>query len=234
MVFESNSGAQYLQDIYKRKDYIKQHSDPELWRQYVVAVRYLSKVRTLRRLVDNRNPGVDSEPQPDGKNIQNKHLRAAWVLHRAWIRALHYRSLTIDKEAIGFQQIRQILLLATYFLAFECDNNGFQPVEQQETPEEFAGFALYYTQIGEALNNIGDEIITEKRPQTLSQRYSVEDTIRYNISPERVSQIFRKVSLDPGSFYIFCDIDRMTNNIGAAFRCNKYGMDNVGRSLEMV
>jgi hypothetical protein len=126
------------------------------------------------------------------------------------------------------------LLLATYFLAFECDNNGFQPVEQQETPEEFAGFALYYTQIGEALNNIGDEIITEKRPQTLSQRYSVEDTIRYNISPERVSQIFRKVSLDPGSFYIFCDIDRMTNNIGAAFRCNKYGMDNVGRSLEMV
>ncbi len=44
MVFESNSGAQYLQDIYKRKNYIKQHSDPELWRQYVIAVRYLSKV----------------------------------------------------------------------------------------------------------------------------------------------------------------------------------------------
>jgi hypothetical protein len=216
MVFERNTGAQYLQDIYKRKDYIKQHSDPELWRQYVVAVRYLSKVRTLRRLVDNRNPGLDSEPQPDGKNIQNKHLRAAWVLHRAWIRALHYRSLTIDKEAIRFQQIRHILLLATYFLAFECDNNGFQPVEQpveqQETQEEFAGFALYYTQIGEALNNIGNEIITEIRPQTLIQRYSVEDTIRYNISPERVSQIFRKVSLNPGPFYVFGDIDRMTNN----------------------
>lgn len=104
------------------------------------------------------------------------------------------------------------MLLATYFLAFECDNNGFQPVEQQETPEDFTGFALCYTQIGEALNNIGDEIITEIRPQTLSQRYSVEDTIRYNISPERVSQIFRKVSLRPGPLYVFCDIDWMANN----------------------
>jgi hypothetical protein len=107
------------------------------------------------------------------------------------------------EEAIGFQQISHIMLLATHFLAFECDNNGFQPVEQQETPEEFTGFAVYYTQIGQALDNIGTEIITETRPQTLLQRYSVEETIRYNISPERVSQIFRKVSSCPSPLDVF-------------------------------
>jgi hypothetical protein len=149
--------------------------------------------------VDNRNPGLDmdSEPQPDGKNIQNRHLRTAWVLHRAWIRALHYRSLTIDEDAYGFEQIKHIMCLATLFLTFECDNNGFLPVEQQQTPLEFAGFGRYYEAIEQALHSIGTELSTEIRPQRSFARYSAQETIIYNIFPERLSQTFRRVGSCP-------------------------------------
>jgi hypothetical protein len=174
---------------------VEQHSDLVLWREYRLAITFLARIRLLRRLMDGRNPGLDmdSEPQPDGPNIKNRHLRNAWILHRAWIRALHYRSLSIGDDLYGWEQIQQIMVLVTLFLAFEDDDHGFNPVERQQNPVEFEVFASYYDRISQALDNIGDEIRTETRLQTGDTTYTEEETVIYNIFPERFTHILRKV-----------------------------------------
>ena len=128
-MFEPGSGGASLKQIYKNTKFIEHHSDLKLWRAYAFARRFLTKVRIVRRLMDTRNPGLDMdcEPQSDGQNIQNRHLRTTWVLHRALTRALHYRSLSIGGVDHGWAQLQHIETLATMFLAFECDDHGSKP-----------------------------------------------------------------------------------------------------------
>jgi hypothetical protein len=149
--------------------------------------------------MDNRNPGLDMdcEPQPDGQNIQNRHLRTAWVLHRALIRALHYRSLSIGDADHGWAQLQHIGTLTTMFLAFECDDHGFKPKENQQNPLEYNGLAVFSNQISQALDKIGDELRTETRPFTTHANYTLDDTIAYNIFPERFSITLHKVGSCP-------------------------------------
>jgi hypothetical protein len=145
--------------------------------------------------VDNQNPGLDMdcEPQPNGQNIQNRHLRTAWVLHRALARALHYRSLSIGGVDHGWAQLQHIETFATMFLAFECDDHGFKPKENQQNPLESNGLAVFSNQVSQALGKIGNDLKTEKRPFTANAKYTLKDTIAYNIFPERFSITLRKV-----------------------------------------
>jgi hypothetical protein len=81
--------------------------------------------------MDTWNPGLDVDcgPQPDGQNIQNRHLRTTWVLHRELTCDFHYRSLSIGGVDHGWAQLQLIETLAIMFLAFECDDHGFKPKE---------------------------------------------------------------------------------------------------------
>lgn len=196
MTPEPKSGLYYLNAISKNKDFIALHGDPDLWNQITVACKFLKKIRIMRRLVDNRNPGLDMNetPSPNGLNIQNRHLRTSWVLHRAWIRALHYRSLSIGAEKAGLEQIKQIMLLSLGFLALECDNWGFEPVVKQQNPLEMTALGRFYEKILPALENIGNELVTETRPPPANGTYSIDETVAYHLLPERFTQIFRKVS----------------------------------------
>ena len=90
---------------------------------------------------------MNSEPSANGLNIQNRHLRTSWVLHWAWIRVLHYRSLSIGNDRYGVDQMEQIMLLSLGFLALECENWGFEPVINQQNPVEFNDFKFYYDRI---------------------------------------------------------------------------------------
>jgi hypothetical protein len=191
------TGLFKLNAISKNPDFIAQHGDPQLWRQIELASTFVKKVRIIRRLVDNRNQGLDmnSEPSANGLNIQNRHLRTSWVLHRAWIRVLHYRSLSIGSDRYGVDQMEQIMLLSLGFLALECENWGFEPVVNQQNPVEFNDFKFYYDSILQALERIGNEITTETRPPPANGVYSMDDTIAYHLYPERFTQTLRSVSL---------------------------------------
>jgi hypothetical protein len=146
---------------------------------------------------------MNVEPTANALSIQNNHLRTSWVLHRAWIRALHYRSLTIGEETFGVDQMQQIMLLSLGFLQLECDNWGFEPVDKQQNPVEFNDFACYYHKIEEALENIGNELTTERRSAPASGVYTMDETIAYNMFPERLVETLRRVSLSPEMLVIF-------------------------------
>jgi len=137
----------------------------------------------VRRLMDTRDPGldVDCEPQPDGQNIQSRHLRTTWVLHRALTRALHYRSLSIGGIDHGLAQLQHIETLATMFLAFECDDHGFKPKENQQNPPESNSLAVFSNQVSQALDKIGNDLKTETKPFIADAKYSLEDIIAYNV-----------------------------------------------------
>jgi hypothetical protein len=136
---------------------------------------------------------MDSEPQPDGQNIEDRHLRIAWVLHRAWIRALHYRSLSFGTRDFGFEQIKKILFLDTIFLAFEVNDHGFEPWEEQQNDAMFKFFVPMYAQVLTALQNIGCDIMIERTTPANGVTYTFEQTVAYNIAPERFTPLFRSV-----------------------------------------
>jgi hypothetical protein len=193
---EPKSGLYYLNAISKNKDFIERHGDPNLWYEITKASKFLKKIRIMRRLVDNRNPGLDMRdtPSPNGLNIQDRHLRTSWVLHRAWIRALHYRSLSVGAEKYGAEQIEQIMLLSLGFLALEVDNWGYEPVVKQQNPLEMTALGNFYEKIETALQNIGNDLVTETRQPPAIGIYSTDDTVAYHLFPERFTQLFRKVN----------------------------------------
>ncbi|KAE9381849.1 hypothetical protein N431DRAFT_393498 [Stipitochalara longipes BDJ] len=146
---------------------------------------------------------MDSEPQPDGQNIQDIHLRTAWVLHRAWIRSLHYRSLSLGNKDFGFRQIKDILHLAAIFLAFELQDHGFNPAAKQQNFSHLHGLQSMYNEVLKALENIGTDLARERRPLTGNATYTVDETIAYNIFPERFSKILREHFEPLGSAWRF-------------------------------
>lgn len=137
---------------------------------------------------------MNETPSPNGLNIQNRHLRTSWILHRAWIRALHYRGLSIGAEKHGVEQMEHIMLLSLGFLALECDNWGFEPIVNQQNPLEFATLGIFYEQIQNALENLGTKLVTETRPPLTTGAYTLDDTVAYHLLPERFTQMFRKVN----------------------------------------
>lgn len=46
-------------------------------------------------------------------------LKMSWVLHRAWIRTLHLRSLEIGLEKFGWDHLRQIMQLGVALFMVE-------------------------------------------------------------------------------------------------------------------
>jgi hypothetical protein len=79
------------------------------------------------------------------------------------------------------------------FLAFECDDHRFKPKENQQNPLESNGLAAFSNQVSQALGKIGNDLRMETWPFTANAKCTLEDTIAYNIFPERFSITLRKV-----------------------------------------
>ena len=65
----------------------------------------------FKRFVDLRNAETNEYPLLDGSNLSDDHLKMSWLLHRAWIRTLHLRSLKMGPTRFGRSHMVQILEL---------------------------------------------------------------------------------------------------------------------------
>jgi len=153
-----------------------------------MAFELVAKLRVLRRFTDKRNPETMVRPTPDGTNLENSGLRAAWVLHRAWIRCLHYRSLYTGPDNYGVRQLFNILPLSMVFHHTECQSTTLSGSE--EVPE-YAGIKEMQIRILQALAAMGKDLTTETR--RASTPYTRQETISYNTEDERITQSFYKV-----------------------------------------
>jgi hypothetical protein len=164
------------------------------WDSIWNAFTLLKHLKLIERFVDPRNPETDQEALPDGMNIDSGILRASWALHRAWIRALHYRSLYTGEDSVGWDQIKQIIKLA---YAFHESENVNVPKERRQR-HEFALVYKMYNDVAQALGAMNKELFQETRPQLADEAYTPAETVIYNLQHDRFEALFLKVR---ASFY---------------------------------
>ena len=157
------------------------------WSQVHNAVCFLKALRLIRRFADLRNPTTHQRALPDGSNLESGALRLSWILHRAWIRALHYRSLNFAYSEFGLNQIKQIMRLSAAFQRIEVLEVPFEPVEKHQNP--YPEIEFTYSWVLKYLSLVATALFTETRPPPFTRPYTEDETISYNLEAERFAPI---------------------------------------------
>jgi hypothetical protein len=121
------------------------------------------------------------------------------MLHRAWIRTLHYKSLSVGGEEIGFLQIKHILALSLAFMSMEFMRVPPIPLKNQQNPAGFDDIRLMISELAKALGNIGYSIVSSTAPDRAggdSEEKRLINNIIYNTEPARLNS-FIQMFLDP-------------------------------------
>jgi hypothetical protein len=123
------------------------HANDRSWGHIRGAVNLVQCLRLLRRFSDSRYPATSQYPLPDGSNLASNVLKVSWVLHRAWIRALHYRSLKFGNDEYGWDQIKQILKLSLAFHQAEMEEAPWDPEQDQQLPHGYGVLRHLYSSV---------------------------------------------------------------------------------------
>ena len=164
--------------------------------------KLLDDLTLLERFIDPRNHEVSDMPLPDASNLNNATLKASWILHRAWIRALHYRTLHAGKDHYGAEQIQNILLLVW---AFHEGEHIQVPHDRQRRPE-FGSFYELYRSLVQGLIGFAEDLFKETRPMSSIEDYSEDQTLLHNLDPERFANLWSQVSQYYYAFEFRADI----------------------------
>ena len=173
-------------------------ANDENWRTLMRTFEFHAHLFHLKRFADKRNPETSVRPQPDGQNLTDANLRVSWVLHRAFLRALHYRSLKVGREKYGISQLEQITQLSVLLHCVEVDHIK---AENRVIPDYFHAVVNVYDALQDKLQAIADWMFTEERAMIVVP-WTIEETIRHKIAhPDRLGQIIDQVSYhSPGVF----------------------------------
>jgi hypothetical protein len=161
-----------------------------VWNHIKAAFSLLDHLCLLRRLTDGNNPETVQRPLPDGTNLEFPALRSSWVLHRAWIRALHYRSLHAGAQDYGVKHIRQVLALSMVLLDGEVARRSSGDADY---PIEFHSFSQCSYSLITALNGVLSDLLTDPRPAQEGVEYTPEETLLFNIESDRMVSIYKTV-----------------------------------------
>jgi hypothetical protein len=161
------------------------------WDHLKAAFLLLDHLCLLRRLVDGNNPETLQKPLPDGTNLESVSLRSSWVLQRAWVRALHYRSLHLGRQDYGVKQIYHILALSLVLLDGEAARI-FNGATELKNPPEFESLVSCFHNLINALNGVANDLLTESRSVEGSP-YTSDETLAYNLEPRRLAAIYKTV-----------------------------------------
>jgi transcriptional antiterminator Rof (Rho-off) len=167
-------------------------SSDKTWDHLKFAFVLLDQLSVLQRLADGNNPETQQRPLPDGTNLELPALRASWVLQRAWIRALHYRSLSMGAHRYGETQINHILKLSLALLEGEA-LRAKAGAPELRTPREFVSLIECSKTLIQTLSDVATDLRTESRPALRGAQYTPEETFAYNIEPKRLAAIYKRV-----------------------------------------
>ncbi|KAI9644903.1 hypothetical protein NHQ30_006937 [Ciborinia camelliae] len=163
---------------------------PQIWKIMNAMFRLVGYLTKMLRFIDKNNAHLEGRPAlPDGSNIDEPALKAAWVLHRAWIRLLHYRSLSFGEFATGIDQLQELLAIARAQLERET---LFAPLESRDIPEELAGFKVTLEILTFFLQTMANEFSNESVPKRGAvSPYILSD---FNIDTDRVSSTWTQLT----------------------------------------
>lgn len=174
------------------REHIPLFMSDRIWDHIKAAFSLLGHLSLLRRLTDGNNPEASQKPLPDGTNLEFPALRSSWVLHRAWIRALHYRSLHAGSHGYGVRQLYHILALSMILLDGEAARTENGSPELKDPPE-FQALIDCTQSLIVALNGVLSDLLTESRPIEGGVPYSHEETIVFNVESGLLPSIYKAV-----------------------------------------
>jgi hypothetical protein len=148
------------------------------WKKLFQAINYLDHLSVLKRFVDDRNPETASRPHPDGSNLQDADLKVSWVLHRQFLRTLHYRSLYFRDKPHGIIELEQINYISLLLYHNELQSVPLQD-RSRHVPEDFKFVWDFYDDLEEMLQNVAKALFVEDRFNPL--QYPFEQTVSRNI-----------------------------------------------------
>lgn len=152
----------------------------------------LDQICLLRRFADGNNPETRQKPLPDGSNLESPALRSSWLLQRAWVRTLHYRSLHLGPHNYGVKQIHHILALSILMLNCEATRSG-NGADELKNPPEFESLVSCANSLIKALTGVVTDLATEFRPAMEGVIYTTEETVQFNMDPKRLAVIYKAV-----------------------------------------
>ncbi|RDL34666.1 uncharacterized protein BP5553_07794 [Venustampulla echinocandica] len=123
--------------------------------------RLINILTVMRRFADGRNPETRDKPLPDGSNLLEPDLRRSWVVHRAWIRLLHYRGFHRGLEPFGVEQLRYIMQSTFALYLEEVYNVAPDPVEKRVSYDEFRPIDDMLSLAREKIEAIADQMDKE-------------------------------------------------------------------------
>lgn len=189
---EKDETSLKLQQFHTMVDALARDRDsPRLWKQLNAMFRLNGYLIKILRFVDENNPYLGGRPAlPDGSNIEEAPLKASWVLHRTWIRLLHYRSLSIGSQARGIDQLKNILVIARAQLEQEFRD---APPSSRKTLEGLLEFETILETLTLLLKTLAVEFGKESIPKPGARvPYSVQD---FNIDADRVGAFWAQVCI---------------------------------------
>ncbi|KAF7956890.1 hypothetical protein EAE96_004214 [Botrytis aclada] len=144
----------------------------------------------ILRFVDERHAHLGGRPAlPDGSNIADPALKASWVLHRAWIRLLHHRSLSLGAAARGVDALKNILIIGRAQLEQEIRT---VPVENRKIYESLLEFVTTLQTLTTFLQALANEFSQDSIPKPNTREpYTISD---FNIDSDRVSAAWAQIT----------------------------------------
>ncbi|ESZ95577.1 hypothetical protein SBOR_4057 [Sclerotinia borealis F-4128] len=167
----------------------KAPGSPALWKRLNAMLRLSGYLMKILRFVDEQNPYLGRPALPDGSNIQSSQLKASWVLHRAWTRLLHCRSLSFGSRDRGVDQLKEILVIARAQLEQEIRK---APADSRNIPEGLVEFETTLENLTLFLEALATEFGSDSVPKPGARKpYSVSD---FNIDPDRVGALWNEIT----------------------------------------
>lgn len=164
---------------------------PSPWKHLNAMFRLNGYLMRILRFVDERNARLGGRPAlPDGSNIADPAIKAAWVLHRAWIKLLHYRSLSLGAQARGVDSLKNILIIGRAQLEEETRS---VPVESRKVYESLLEFVTTLQTLTTFLQALANEFSQESIPRPGTQEPHVIS--HFNIDSDRVSAAWAQVRI---------------------------------------
>ncbi|TGO24385.1 hypothetical protein BPAE_0104g00150 [Botrytis paeoniae] len=169
---------------------VSDRNAPSPWKHLNAMFRLNGYLMRILRFIDERNAHLGGRPAlPDGSNIADPAIKAAWVLHRAWIRLLHHRSLSLGAQARGIDSLKNILIIGRAQLEQETRS---VPVESRKIYESLLEFVTTLQTLTTFLQALANEFSQDSIPKPGAQEpYIISD---FNIDSDRVSAAWAQIT----------------------------------------
>jgi hypothetical protein len=163
------------------------------WRRIDGLFRLLFSLQKFQRFADMKNPTIEDSPLPNGSNLVDPDLQAAFDLHQFWMSLLHDRSLFSKGLDTGLLQLGKILIITRVQQEREASRTRNSEIQLLAGFEDIKNTI---TRVRALLENLAEQFGGYCRLPEAARRFKKPISLRetaYQIDSEEVQMAWTKV-----------------------------------------